>query len=463
MNALERWQACAHYVLAVLVGEELASGVQRHFYEAVAAGLTARHFPPGQPRALFAALAQLRAEAKPVHPSTLLPLLDDDGRELVAQLVALFGERSTLTGEVFSAHVRELRALGDRWLKVDALEAAAARLRAGDDVDASLAAMAYALRANEAELQGEAAADLADALTSLMAEGRARQQPTGLRKLDQWTGGFQPGELVAIVAPFKQRKTTLMLNLALNAALAGRGVALAMFEADRLSVGAMLAAMLATRARVLEGSYSDRGGLAWRAVVQAAAGAPPASAADREDVQRGLDALRALGAFLRIYDRTAKGGRLSDAASLTRVAAWDRMRYERTAPLFMLCVDHLQRIGVGSDYERMVSAVPVIEQFAREHQVTTVVLSQVNAAGVASGFESYGSHAKGGGTLDAAVDTLYTVQYRQVIAGTAYGADRLVVGLHSARYVESGKKAALHLDPASGLILEEGAGEDVCG
>jgi replicative DNA helicase len=49
--------------------------------------------------------------------------------------------------------------------------------------------------------------------------------PTGIPKLDEWTGGLQPGRVYGIGARAKMGKTVLAMNISANVALAGKHVA----------------------------------------------------------------------------------------------------------------------------------------------------------------------------------------------------------------------------------------------
>ena len=54
--------------------------------------------------------------------------------------------------------------------------------------------------------------------------------PSGFKDIDEKTGGFQPGNLVVLAARPSMGKSALVANIAENAALAGRPVALFSLE-----------------------------------------------------------------------------------------------------------------------------------------------------------------------------------------------------------------------------------------
>lgn len=79
-------------------------------------------------------------------------------------------------------------------------------------------------------------------------QGQVTGVPSGFRKLDEFTAGFQPGELIIIAARPSMGKTSLSLNIAVHAAKsAGRSVAVFSLE---MSSNQLVQRLLSAEARI---------------------------------------------------------------------------------------------------------------------------------------------------------------------------------------------------------------------
>ncbi|MBV8222964.1 MAG: replicative DNA helicase, partial [Candidatus Eremiobacteraeota bacterium] len=79
-------------------------------------------------------------------------------------------------------------------------------------------------------------------------QGQITGVPSGFKSLDQFTAGFQPGELVIVAARPSMGKTSLALNIAVHAAKqAGRGVAVFSLE---MSSNQLIQRLLAAESRI---------------------------------------------------------------------------------------------------------------------------------------------------------------------------------------------------------------------
>lgn len=79
-------------------------------------------------------------------------------------------------------------------------------------------------KARESEITGKMAGDAAREALRIAREGGASGHPTGMKDLDNMTGGLLPGEVSVIGGRSSQGKSTVALQIALNVAKAGGGV-----------------------------------------------------------------------------------------------------------------------------------------------------------------------------------------------------------------------------------------------
>lgn len=466
----EKWIEQADYVLAVLFGEEFVDKSQTHWWEAQRLQLQPFHFPNTDARKLYNALVQLRmVDKSPVHITTVTGIATTISLQWLTQLQTMYGKKSTLTGEVFKSNVGVLMDSGSRAAKIKALQDATQALLNGDDQEVVTSDTLNALNvANMQPMHGETAYDMAQD----MRQHLDSPEPVILRShiacIDEWSNGFGTNEFFAIVAPFKMRKTTLMMNIVLNMAYdnAVEGIAIMMFESDRRVINATLHAMLATKYLDANGWYSPfamegdamQRGISPKYLMQVGGLYKQRNSKKRvEAIDYANAEMKRIGNRIRVYDRTRNGGNLRDIDSVYRVALWDKNRYGTTA----LFIDHAQRIGSGTDYEKLLKVVPACEALARTEGIMTCLLSQVNGGQVNKDFDQHSSGVKGGTDLDAAIDSLYTVQYRTDVNGSPTLDEELIIGLHTNRYGQSGNKAVVDIDPPSGLILNGGRGRDL--
>ena len=80
------------------------------------------------------------------------------------------------------------------------------------------------------------------------AEGKMTGIPTGFKKLDEYTSGLQPGDLIIVAGRPSMGKTTLAVNMAENAAL-GSGKSAAIFSME-MSAEALTLRMISSLGRI---------------------------------------------------------------------------------------------------------------------------------------------------------------------------------------------------------------------
>jgi len=255
----------------------------------------------------------------------------------------------------------------------------------------------------------------------------------GIKWLDDLTGGFAPSESWVVAAPYKMRKTTLVLNMILAASSSGAPVScftvgdstrdatyrkLLAIEMNRLMIernvefSAQVVSSKTLQYKLRDTFYSEL----------------------REAADARLSRLP-----IRLYD-----GRdyIADLGETARVLRRDAAMYGTRIFVY----DYAQACGHGKDdYERTTFLANWTQQVSGELGLTSIIISQLNENAVRTndGTE-YSPGAKGGGALPAMANVFLTVAYQEPI---------ITITLKLARDVRMNDKVAHKLNPASGLIL----------
>lgn len=454
------FERTADYVLAVLFGER-SEGRSEHYWQAVRMGLHDALLPDGQWREAYRALIDLTYKNIPAHPTTLeaYPRVPVDW---VVQLLAVWGSSatSTLQGAVFEANVKQLIDLGVRFGRAEVLARYAQMVQAGGDLDDLNRRMHDELNALTASrVEGETADQLAVAATEQMRSPLVARASTGLAAWDEAVGGIGEGDLFAVAAADKMRKTTFVLNALVRMAQRGESVAILMLESTRMAVASQLIAMLGTawldEQRLLIGG--QLGALPYATVGLPSGflrtyGSAAFNQLQRQAAEAGVERFKQLGNRLRVYDASPAGGSLSDLASIQRVVDYELQRH---APR-VIAIDNVQAISArGTDYERMITVVPELERMARRNGVALIVISQLNQSAIEAGPTTYSVGARGGAVLDANADYVWTLRYNIAAAGRILDRDELFVRLHKTRYGQPAE-GIVRINPPSGWILVDG-------
>ena len=200
--------------------------------------------------------------------------------------------------------------------------------------------------------------DELDKMHRLSVEGTALTgTPSGFKDLDEITGGFQPGNLIIIAARPGMGKSSLVANIAENAAVNhGRAVALFSLEMSEAELAQRFVASQAS----IRGDELRKGRVAesrWPKIVQASQrlAAAPLWVDDSSDV--GLLEIRAKAR--RLHSQVPNG-------------------------LGLVIVDYLQLMRTDSRHESRVTAVGELSRglkiLARELSVPVIALSQLSRA-----------------------------------------------------------------------------------
>jgi hypothetical protein len=198
--------------------------------------------------------------------------------------------------------------------------------------------------------------------------------------------------------------------------------------------------------------FSMYSGLSGRNILKARSGYKSWHPHKVQAIEAGMAQFSRLQKVVRFYDRSYLTGNLGNIQSIERVLNYDKRRYGTQ----MVMIDHLQRItGRSNLFELMSGAVNALEDYARKHQVTTILLSQLNESTKSIGSDATIVGSKGdGGALGAAVDYLFKLSHE-------YDAEahisNITLNLFLSREGVGGKdvREIVKTEPVSGLILDE--------
>lgn len=460
---IENWQRAGDHVLSVLLAEEVIHGnTQRWERASYQHSLSARHFPPGQWRALYQHFDSMRTMGEAIHQSTLLNRCNGQVEQswLVSR-IALYSE--LIDGNVFDRNLADLMQMGEVAVVRKQLREADANLETGGELNSTIAELMSDLAFSGVEVvKNETAVDAANELESYLSKPPDVTISTGISCLDGWMGGIGEDDVIGIAAPYKMRKSTLARNIALNIVREGGSAAILMYESNKRMVVAQFVSMFAIEFLINEGAYQKMGErskspLKWlsaKDLVRVRAGYRQWEPIKVAAVDYGIAEYRKLEKRLRIYDKSKDGGALYDLGSAQRVLLRDKRLYGTDIAV----IDHATQIMEGgSIYDRMSTIAPFLETFARRQKMAMCILAQMNEATVNSDREKHSPGVKGGGDLPAAVDYLFTVSYREEDENGQRNDDKMTITMHLSRYGSGGTdvKADLPIDPSSGLSLEK--------
>jgi replicative DNA helicase len=180
--------------------------------------------------------------------------------------------------------------------------------------------------------------------------------PSGFKDIDEKTGGFQPGNLIVLAARPSMGKSALVVNIAENAALAGRGVALFSLE---MSESELAQRFVASQAKI-KGEALRRGKVA------------------ESQWPKILEASERLSAAPLYVDDSSDTGVLEVRAKCRRLHA------QIEGGLGLIIIDYLQLMRADGRIDSRVEQVSQISRglkgLARELGVPVIALSQLSRA-----------------------------------------------------------------------------------
>ena len=239
-----------------------------------------------------------------------------------------------------------------------------------------------------------------------LAEGRraaARATPTGLPLLDSYlSGGLREGELCLLGGPQGLGKTTLALQIARNAAVAGQTALYITFEHDAATMLERLVALEAGESLGVEGLPLRR----VREAMEAGSGA--GTLQDRlRDAPGGAQAVESLRQYAdRLHLHRALGSRTT-LAELRDVVV-EVLRTTATPPLVI--VDYLQKVLVDDpsahEDERAAVVVEGLKDLALELGVPVLAVVAADKAGIEAGRRLRVHHLRGTSALAYEADVV---------------------------------------------------------
>lgn len=453
---LDKWQSAADDLLSVLIAKPNA------WIATVDAGVAADDLPAGAWRDVFRAVIDLRASAKPGDKDK--PLLDTEIAikagasvtvEFVAVRIALY---DSLRESTFAKTCDILKNFGRGHRQYAVIQRGLSLLKTQLDVGAAGVNDAVAGIVNGLQVEQSAPAALMD-IGDLSEETEKRMTSTpedgikaGIWLLDEWLRGMSPGELVAFVAPYKSRKTSVMSNVILGVARQGKQINVFSFDEARIRFVFRLQAVLMAEYMFNNGHWDakDERGLALNVVDGKMIG----NAGNRHlhwDKRLQLareyarDTLLGFRGRIRLYDRQTCGGTLASIRALCRLDA------AKAGGIDVLFVDHIQRLGDWTKtYEQVEFGSAGLHDLAGELGAVAWVLSQQNEAAIKTAAAAdWSPNVKGGGGLASNADTVIISKYR---TGTVLDADKLRLDLRLARDAAAPRYGYVEIHPSSGWI-----------
>jgi replicative DNA helicase len=203
--------------------------------------------------------------------------------------------------------------------------------------------------------------DLASNALERMTGGEIAGIPTGFGDLDHKTdGGFRPEELIVIAARPGVGKTSLGLNIALN--VAGRGLGVAFFSLE-MSAQQLADRMIAQISKVPVPNFRR--------------GPKRCQPGQWDKVQSALDTISTLPVFV-------DDDPLLDPLTLISKARMVKQRHEHTNPIRLVILDYLQLMSSGSGKtainreQEVANAARTLKRLARELKVPVIAMAQLN-------------------------------------------------------------------------------------
>lgn len=448
------WELAADDILSVIM-------VERDWYETARfnQGLRPAHLPDKHGAALKI-IYDLYDAGEPIHDTTILARANGQlDLPWVAQRIALYD--ATRTGDVFSANVRLAVEEGTRQATAKLLSIAAQQITAGNSRQQTLDNLYSVLSglSSGRTITNEGAASHGQLYRQRLNEAQKPIRSTGFSWLDGLTGGIQSAHLWWIVAAYKQRKTTFMLNMLLAQAVHGEKPALLSGEMTQEQVYWQLIAMLAIANLQKRGLYEETyksvdgkiiplnwlGGVSLRNAQQNYKKWHPEKV---KAVDWALDFYESLN--IRIYDSTDGLGGLSDLDSIRRVVGYDRARHGGR----VYCGDYIQLFEAAgaSMVDKEAAKARAIQNMTRKEGITMIWAAQRNEEAVKGNNESYSPGVSGGGAVPQTADFMLVTQYKQ---HKEQSESDLAVQMKLSRHGPCGDaiKETFQIHPGSGLLL----------
>jgi replicative DNA helicase len=462
---LSNWELASDDILSVMLNDE--TDRNRVLFEM---NMMPAYMPTPKHRALYEAIRACVAAEEPIHDTTV--------REKCGSVVSLdwytqiFMLADPQRQQALPANVRIVREYGLNAGVRRILKLADDELASGKSHSTITPRLVTALTAldGSGKIAGETAEDMADEFDAMMDTPPVPLTLTGIPWLDGISGGIEPGHIWWIAAPYKSRKSTVMLNMALGLLMTWftRGcvgeppsIAIASREMPRVRITAQIIAMLAVAYIRRRGWWQERftfGTTAFPLHMISAKSLTNARGGYRQWDARRVEAIdyarkqfSYFGKYLRVYDRAKENGKLSDLDSLFSVMRRDIHIHKPT----VIFVDYLQLFQPEDMtlFQFMSSASRKLQEFAGAENVTVIPLVQQNEETIRAG-SSYSGGVKGGGDAPSTADYQLNCLYKS--GEVEDDPTKLLLTMKLSRHGDGGgdTKKVHDIHPQSGLLLE---------
>jgi replicative DNA helicase len=428
------------------------------------------HFPTPELGLLFKTMCDLMRDKERVNDTTILARM---GSEVDAKwLTDVLHTYTPLVGDAFETNCKHVLKYGVRagaarvttrmteQLKDPDGKPTATIILQGTDILTSLQL--------DAEPKSVQADEISTDFDRYMSTPPDKTIQVGLPFLDSLTGGFTRSDVWMIAGAYKMRKTTLMLNMCLNAALSGASVTFLSREMNKRQVAAQLICMLAVGDLLAHNEYdveitdkhrpNVKYGLNWISPRKLMLARDNYRQTWDKRKVRAIDHARVqfnqIGDRLRIYDTTPEGGKLSDIASAELLVKRDIHRYG--CDIFF--ADYLQLFDAPgtSAYDKQSYSSRAFQSLTKRENVTGVIAAQRSEEAIKSYSEeafAYSMGIKGGGDASAVADFALLTQYKHRKDVTERQLEIIMMlSRHGSGGQETKELADIH--PSSGLLLE---------
>lgn len=443
-------------IIAAMYAEETARRDARFVL-----GLKATHLP--EPHAtVYQAICDTDDAGEPIHDTTVLARCKNPVTvEWLSQRIALYD--ALRGGQVFRANVKMAIEDGLRVGTQKLLAIANERLAAGDSREETVSRLITVLSGlpSGSAISNETAATHGQIYRQRLNQSQSTMRPTGLGWLDEMTGGYEQAHLWWIVAAYKQRKTSLMLNMLLASAVIGERPALLSGEMTQEQVYWQLVAMLAVTHLWKSGLYDQK----WKTQsgkevpLNWLSGTTLKKSGDNykrwhpakvKAIDWALDVYETLN--IRIYDSRDEGGGLQDLDSIQRVVKYDLRRHGGR----VYFGDYVQLFEAPGDnmVAKEAAKARAIQRLTRTHNITMIWAAQQNEATVKGNEtnDDYSPGVSGGGAVPQTADFLLITKYKRKKDGVVQPDTLLDVDMKLSRHGSTGSNA-FDIHPGSGLLI----------
>lgn len=419
------------------------------------------YYPLEAQRVLFQTLCNLRTEGLEVYDTTVLA---SAGNRITHEwLLNLVNTYAPPMGAAFDTNCQLLTKYGVRAGAVKVLQTSWEQLSNADGKSTTeviqqtmdILGGLHTVNGIRRVTAAETGQDFAEYMTG----EPATTQSTGNDWLDDLTGGFSPSDIWWVVSAYKMRKSTLLLNLGMFAALNGASVAFLSREMPIRRVVAQIVCMFGIGYLIENGLYEAKSNtghpLNWinpRALMQARNTFRRWDNRKVRAIDYGIAEWSKLKSRMRIYDTTDEGGRLRDMASVEAIIRRDRALHGTE----IVMADYLQLFdapGAGI-FDKTSYSARVFQEIAKRDNLTMLIAAQKNENAIQNGnTDSYSPGVKGGGDPAQTADFLLETRYKY---GDLTDERKLEICLKLSRHGSGGNdvKQIFDIHPGSGLFTE---------